>query len=50
MSISTSHSPIIKDYKTNSYKETVNNIVTTETAKNLLKYTNNKKKFWGILV
>jgi GLPGLI family protein len=50
MSISTSHSPlkIIKDYKTNSYKETVNNIVTTEKLPRISwKYTNNKKIILG---
>ncbi len=50
MSVSTSYTPlkIIKDYKTNSYKEIVNNKVTTEKLpKTSWKYTNNKKNILG---
>ena len=50
MSVTNTYNPlkIIKDYKTNSYKEIVNNKVTTEKLpKTSWKYTNNKKIILG---
>jgi GLPGLI family protein len=50
MSVTNTYNPlkIIKDYKTNSYKETVNNKVTTEKLPiTSWKYTNNKKIILG---